>query len=62
MVKKEGSEEDKKDLLPKYYVKSGLLNLFLAAILDVKPTGSVEMDLGARFTKQDNLLFTKEQI
>jgi hypothetical protein len=24
MVKKEGSEEDKKDLLPKYYVKSGL--------------------------------------
>jgi hypothetical protein len=33
MVKKEGSEEDKKDLLPKYYVKSGLFESILVAIL-----------------------------
>jgi hypothetical protein len=27
-LKKEGSENAKKDLLPRYYVKSGLLNPF----------------------------------
>jgi hypothetical protein len=31
-------------------------------MIDVKPTGSVEMDLGARFTKQDNPSFSKKQI
>jgi hypothetical protein len=29
-------------------------------MIDVKPTGSVEMDLGARFTKQDNPSFSQE--
>jgi cell surface protein SprA len=57
--KKEGSEEDKKDLLPKYYVRSGLFeSIFGSNTIDVKPTGSVEMDLGARFTKQDNPSFS----
>jgi cell surface protein SprA len=57
--KKEGSEEDKKDLLPKYYVNSGLFeSIFGSNTIDVKPTGSVEMDLGARYTKQDNPSFS----
>jgi cell surface protein SprA len=57
--KKEGSEEAKKDLLPKYYVNSGLFeSIFGSNTIDVKPTGSVEMDLGARYTKQDNPSFS----
>ena len=57
--KKEGSEGDKKDLLPKYYVNSGLFeSIFGSNTIDVKPTGSVEMDLGARYTKQDNPSFS----
>lgn len=57
--KKEGSEDAKKDLLPKYYVKSGLFeSIFGSNTIDVKPTGSVEMDFGARYTKQDNPSFS----
>lgn len=57
--KKEGSEEAKKDLLPRYYVKSGLFeSIFGSNTIDVKPTGSVEMDLGVRYTKQDNPSFS----
>ena len=57
--KKEGSEEDKKDLLPRYYVKSGLFeSIFGSNTIDVKPSGSVEVDFGARYTKQDNPSFS----
>ncbi|MFV8352832.1 cell surface protein SprA [Flavobacterium sp. XS2P14] len=57
--KKEGSENAKKDLLPRYYVKSGLFeSIFGSNTIDVKPTGSVEMDLGLRYTKQDNPSFS----
>ncbi len=57
--KKEGSEAAKKDLLPRYYVNSGLFeSIFGSNTIDVKPTGSVEMDMGARFTKQDNPSFS----
>jgi cell surface protein SprA len=57
--KKEGSEEGKKDLLPRYYVKSGLFeSIFGSNTIDVKPTGSVEMDFGAIYTKQDNPSFS----
>ena len=57
--KKEGSEEAKKDLLPRYYVKSGLFeSIFGSNTIDVKPSGSVEMDFGARYTKQDNPSFS----
>ncbi len=57
--KKEGSEEAKKDLLPRYYVKSGLFeSIFGSNTIDVKPTGSVEMDFGVRYTKQDNPSFS----
>jgi cell surface protein SprA len=33
-------------------------SIFGSNTIDVKPTGSVEMDLGARFTKQDNPSFS----
>ncbi|SDG65953.1 cell surface protein SprA [Flavobacterium omnivorum] len=57
--KKEGSELAKRDLLPRYYVKSGLFeSIFGSNTIDVKPTGSVEMDLGMRYTKQDNPSFS----
>jgi len=53
--KKEGSEEAKKDLLPRYYINSGFFaSIFGSNTIDVKPTGSVEVDLGVRHTKQDN--------
>ncbi|HEY6143330.1 MAG TPA: cell surface protein SprA [Flavobacterium sp.] len=57
--KKEGSEEAKKDLLPRYYVRSGLFeSIFGSNTIDVKPTGTVEMDIGLRYTKQDNPAFS----
>lgn len=53
--KKDGSNANKKDLLPRYYVNSSFFEtLFGGNTIDVKPTGSVEMDLGVRYTKQDN--------
>ena len=59
--KKEGSEEAKKDLLPRYYINSGFFeSLFGSNTIDVKPTGSVEIDLGIRHTKQDNPAFSPQ--
>ncbi len=58
--KKEGSEAAQKDLLPQYHINSGLFeSIFGSNTIDVKPTGSVEMDLGARYTKQDNPSFSQ---
>ena len=57
--KKEGSEDARKDQLPRYYVNSGFFEtIFGSNTIDVKPTGSVEMDLGVRYTKQDNPAFS----
>ena len=57
--KKVGSEADKKNLLPRYYINSSLFeSIFGSNTIDVKPTGSVEMDLGVRYTKQDNPSFS----
>lgn len=57
--KKQGSEEKRRDLLPKYYVRSGLFEtIFGSNTIDVQPRGSVEMDLGIRYTKQDNPSFS----
>ncbi len=57
--KKEGGDDAKKDLLPRYYVKSGLFeSIFGSNTIDIKPTGSIEMDFGLRYTKQDNPAFS----
>lgn len=57
--KKPGSEEAKRNLLPKYYVNSKFFEaIFGGNTIDVKPTGTVEVDLGVRFTKQDNPSFS----
>ena len=57
--KKEGTAEAKKNLLPRYYVNSSFFEtVFGGNTIDVKPTGSVEMDLGIRYTKQDNPSFS----
>ena len=56
---KSGSEEAKKNLLPKYYVNSKFFEaIFGSNTIDVKPTGTVDLDLGIRFTKQDNPSFS----
>ncbi len=56
---KSGSDAAKKDLLPRYYIKSGLFeSIFGSNTIDVKPTGSIEVDLGLLYTKQDNPAFS----
>ncbi len=57
--KKAASVDKKKNLLPRYYVNSSFFEtIFGSNTIDVKPTGSVEMDLGFRHTKQDNPSFS----
>ena len=57
--KKEGSEEERKNLLPEFYVNSGFFEtLFGGNTIEVIPQGSVEVDLGILFTKQDNPTFS----
>lgn len=52
---REGTEEDKRNLLPRYYVNSGLFEtIFGSNTIDLQPRGSVEMDMGVRHTKIDN--------
>ncbi|WP_136667458.1 cell surface protein SprA [Flavobacterium sp. H122] len=56
---KKKAEDKKKDLLPRYYIKSGLFeSIFGSNTIDIKPTGTVEIDLGIRYTKQDNPAFS----
>ena len=56
---KEGSEEDQKNLLPEFYVNSGLFEtIFGGNTINVVPQGSVEVDLGVLFSKQDNPSFS----
>ena len=57
--KKGENDIAKKDLLPRYYIKSGLFEtIFGSNTIDIKPTGSIEMDFGLRYTKQDNPAFS----
>jgi len=50
-----GTEEEQKNLLPRYYVNSKFFEtIFGGNTIDIKPQGSVELDLGIRYTKQDN--------
>lgn len=47
--------EDQRDLLPSYRVHSKLFEtIFGGNTIDVRPTGTVELDLGIRYSKQDN--------
>ena len=57
--KKEGSEDERKNLLPEFYVNSGFFeSIFGSNTIEVVPQGSVEMDLGVLFSKQDNPSFS----
>lgn len=52
---REENEEVTRDMLPRYYVNSKLFStIFGSNTIDVKPTGSVEFDMGVRYSKQDN--------
>jgi cell surface protein SprA len=53
--KKAGTEEARKNLLPSFYVNSGFFEtVFGGNTIEVIPQGSVAMDLGIRFQKNDN--------
>ncbi|GAA3556763.1 cell surface protein SprA [Snuella lapsa] len=57
--KKEGSEDAQKNLLPEFYVDSDFFeSVFGGNTIEVVPQGSVEMDLGILFSKQDNPAFS----
>src|SRR5690554_5321541 len=57
--RREGSEEDQKNLLPTFYVNSSFFeSVFGGNTIEVIPQGSVEMDLGLLYTKQDNPQFS----
>ena len=57
--KKEGAEEERKNLLPDFYVKSSFFeSVFGSDVISVIPQGSVEMDLGILLSKQDNPSFS----
>lgn len=57
--KRAGSDEARKNLLPRFYVNNKFFEaIFGSNTIDVKPSGSVEIDLGVRFTKQDNPSFS----
>ena len=57
--KKDGSAEAQRNLLPKYYVNSKFFEtLFGSNEIDIKPNGTLAVDLGVRYTKQDNPSFS----
>lgn len=57
--KKEGAEEQKKNLIPEFYVDSDFFtSIFGEGPISIVPQGSLEMDLGVLYTKQDNPSFS----
>tara|TARA_R110002050_G_scaffold57866_1_gene130116 strand:- start:18785 stop:26053 length:7269 start_codon:yes stop_codon:yes gene_type:complete len=57
--KKDGTDDGQKNLLPEFYVKSDFFeSIFGSNTIEVIPQGSVEMDLGVLFSKQDNPSFS----
>ena len=57
--KKEGTEELRKNLIPDFYVNSDFFSsIFGSDTISIIPQGSVELDLGVLFTKQDNPSFS----
>ncbi|WP_353776835.1 cell surface protein SprA [Winogradskyella sp. 3972H.M.0a.05] len=58
---KDGAEDEQKNLLPEFYVNSGLFEtIFGGNTISVVPQGSVEVDFGVLFTKQDNPTFSPQ--
>ncbi len=57
--KKGDAKDGQKNLLPEFYVKSDFFEtIFGGNTIEVIPQGSVEMDLGILFSKQDNPSFS----
>lgn len=57
--KKDGADDAQKNLLPEFYVKSDFFEtIFGSNTIEVIPQGSVEIDVGALFSKQDNPTFS----
>jgi cell surface protein SprA len=57
--RKEGAEDEQRNLLPSFYVDSNLFeSIFGGNVIEVIPQGSVEMDLGLLYTRQDNPAFS----
>ncbi len=57
--RKEGSEELQKNLIPAFYVNSNFFEtVFGGNTIEIIPQGSVEIDLGLLYTKQDNPSFS----
>ncbi|HER40959.1 MAG TPA: cell surface protein SprA, partial [Salinimicrobium catena] len=57
--RKEGSEEEQKDLLPGFYVNSDFFqNIFGGGEIELIPQGSVALDLGILYSKRDNPAFS----
>ncbi|WP_461305415.1 T9SS outer membrane translocon Sov/SprA [Aureisphaera sp.] len=57
--RKDGAEEAQKNLLPTFYVNSSFFeSVFGGNTIEVIPQGTVEMDLGILYTKQDNPAFS----
>ncbi|AFL80389.1 protein involved in gliding motility SprA [Aequorivita sublithincola DSM 14238] len=57
--RKDGAEEQQKNLLPTFYVNSSFFeSVFGGDSIEVIPQGSVEIDLGMLYTKQDNPAFS----
>ncbi|WP_425222962.1 cell surface protein SprA [Psychroserpens sp.] len=56
---KAGTDEEQRNLLPEFYVNSGFFEtIFGGNTIEVIPQGSVEMDLGVLYTRQDNPTFS----
>jgi len=57
--KKDGSVDNQKNLIPEIYVNSQLFeSIFGGNTIQVIPQGSLEVDLGALYTKRDNPSFS----
>ena len=52
-------KEIQKDLLPELYVNSDFFqSIFGSNVIDIKPQGSIGIDIGAKFQKTDNPSFS----
>ena len=57
--KKEGTSDDQKNLIPEIYVNSEVFeSIFGGNTIQVVPQGSLEVDMGILYTKQDNPSFS----